>query len=65
MPPPMFAALAFPMTRLGYLLFPVHIANGMISGAFTFCMFPSSFQNKVLTITSRRPIRLHALCVSP
>jgi 4-hydroxysphinganine ceramide fatty acyl 2-hydroxylase len=37
MPPPLFFFLSFPMTRLGYLLFPVSIANGIIAGAFTFC----------------------------
>lgn len=65
MPPPMFAALSFPMTRLGYFLFPVHMANGTISGAFTFCMYPSTLQDKVFSMFPRRPIRLHALCVSP
>lgn len=64
MPPPMFAALSFPMTRLAYLLFPVNFANGIISGSFTFCMCPSTLQNRMLTM-SRCPVRLHALCVSP
>ncbi|KIM33747.1 hypothetical protein M408DRAFT_325354 [Serendipita vermifera MAFF 305830] len=36
MPPIMFFALSFPMTRLAYLLFPVSMANGIIAGAFTF-----------------------------
>lgn len=36
MPPLLFFVLSYPMTRLAYLLFPVAIANGIISGAFTF-----------------------------
>jgi hypothetical protein len=64
MPPPLFAALSFPMTRLAYFLFPVNMANGIISGGFAFCMYPSTLQDKVLTMSSRRPVRLHALCVS-
>jgi len=36
MPPPLFAALSFPMTRLAYFLFPVNMANGIISGGFAF-----------------------------
>jgi 4-hydroxysphinganine ceramide fatty acyl 2-hydroxylase len=36
MPPMMFFALSFPMTRLAYLIFPVSMANGIISGAFAF-----------------------------
>ncbi|KAF5362776.1 hypothetical protein D9757_011006 [Collybiopsis confluens] len=36
MPPPLFAMLEWPMTRLAYKLFPLPIANGIISGAFTF-----------------------------
>ncbi|KAG9104005.1 fatty acid alpha-hydroxylase [Ceratobasidium sp. 370] len=36
MPPILFAALSFPFTRLAYLLFPVAVANGIISGAFAF-----------------------------
>ncbi|KAH7345588.1 fatty acid-2 hydroxylase [Rhizoctonia solani] len=36
MPPILFAALSFPFTRLAYLLFPVSVANGIISGAFGF-----------------------------
>ncbi|CEH16648.1 sphingolipid fatty acid hydroxylase [Ceraceosorus bombacis] len=34
MPPLLFAVLEFPFTRLAYALFPVAIANGIISGAF-------------------------------
>ena len=37
MPPLLFGALQLPFTRLGYILFPTPIANGIISGAFTFC----------------------------
>ncbi|KDQ08767.1 hypothetical protein BOTBODRAFT_118073 [Botryobasidium botryosum FD-172 SS1] len=36
MPPTLFAILQFPFTRLAYVLFPVSIANGIISGAFAF-----------------------------
>ncbi|CCA71829.1 related to fatty acid hydroxylase [Serendipita indica DSM 11827] len=36
MPPVLFFVLSFPMTRLAYLLFPVHMANGIISGSFAF-----------------------------
>ncbi|KZT41600.1 oxidoreductase [Sistotremastrum suecicum HHB10207 ss-3] len=36
MPPPLFIALSFPFTRLAYFLFGTPIANGVISGAFTF-----------------------------
>jgi 4-hydroxysphinganine ceramide fatty acyl 2-hydroxylase len=36
MPPPLFAMLEWPMTRLAYKLFPLPMANGIISGAFTF-----------------------------
>ncbi|KAF8601551.1 fatty acid-2 hydroxylase [Ceratobasidium sp. AG-I] len=36
MPPPLFAALSFPFTRLAYAVFPVAVANGVISGAFAF-----------------------------
>ncbi|KAJ3717915.1 hypothetical protein C8R42DRAFT_155762, partial [Lentinula raphanica] len=36
MPPPLFAMLEWPMTRLAYKIFPLAVANGIISGAFTF-----------------------------
>ncbi|KAJ3721041.1 oxidoreductase [Lentinula raphanica] len=36
MPPPLFALLEWPMTRLAYKVFPLPIANGIISGAFAF-----------------------------
>jgi hypothetical protein len=36
MPPTLFAALSYPFTRLAYLLFPVWMANGIISGSFAF-----------------------------
>ncbi|KAK7451131.1 fatty acid alpha-hydroxylase [Stygiomarasmius scandens] len=36
MPPTLFAALEWPFTRLAYILFPTAVANGIISGAFTF-----------------------------
>ncbi|KAL0576079.1 fatty acid alpha-hydroxylase [Marasmius crinis-equi] len=36
MPPVLFAALEWPFTRLAYKLFPVAVANGIISGAFLF-----------------------------
>lgn len=38
MPPILFASLQLPFTQLGHALFPAPIANGIISGAFTFCM---------------------------
>ena len=38
MPPLLFTALQFPFTQLAYKLFPVAVANGIIAGAFTFCM---------------------------
>ncbi|UZJ53459.1 hypothetical protein CBS101457_002779 [Exobasidium rhododendri] len=34
MPPLLFSALSYPFTRLAYALFPVAVANGIISGAF-------------------------------
>ena len=37
MPPPLFIILQFPFTQLAYVLFPVAVANGIISGSFTFC----------------------------
>ena len=37
MPPTLFAALSIPFTRLAYMLFPTGYANGIISGAYTFC----------------------------
>lgn len=37
MPPIMFTVLQAPFTRLAYMLFPTAVANGIISGAFTFC----------------------------
>ncbi|KAF5336402.1 hypothetical protein D9611_006534 [Ephemerocybe angulata] len=36
MPPVLFFVLQLPFTRLGHLLFPGAVANGIISGAFTF-----------------------------
>ena len=39
MPPILFGALQLPFTQLGYVLFPASIANGIISGAFTFCKY--------------------------
>ncbi|KAH9923302.1 oxidoreductase [Amylocystis lapponica] len=36
MPPAMFAALSFPMTKLAHFLFPTAMANGVIAGAFVF-----------------------------
>ncbi|KAI0314161.1 fatty acid-2 hydroxylase [Amylostereum chailletii] len=36
MPPVMFFALSFPMTRLAHTLFSPAMANGVISGAFSF-----------------------------
>ncbi|KAH9941189.1 oxidoreductase [Epithele typhae] len=36
MPPVMFSALSFPMTRLAHLIFPTAMANSVIAGAFTF-----------------------------
>jgi len=36
MPPTLFFTLQTPMTRLAYAIFPTAMANGIISGAFTF-----------------------------
>jgi 4-hydroxysphinganine ceramide fatty acyl 2-hydroxylase len=36
MPPPLFGALQAPMTKLAHAIFPTPVANGIISGAFTF-----------------------------
>lgn len=36
MPPTLFFSLSYPFTQLGHALFPASIANGIISGAFTF-----------------------------
>ncbi|KAI0938568.1 hypothetical protein AcV5_000217 [Taiwanofungus camphoratus] len=36
MPPAMFAALSFPMTRLAHALFPAAMANGIIAGSYVF-----------------------------
>lgn len=40
MPPVLFVVLSTPMTKLAHLIFPTAVANGVISGAFTFCMCP-------------------------
>lgn len=37
MPPTLFAALQAPFTKLAHTIFPVAVANGIISGAFLFC----------------------------
>ncbi|KIY70836.1 fatty acid-2 hydroxylase [Cylindrobasidium torrendii FP15055 ss-10] len=39
MPPTLFTALQYPFTQLAYKLFPTPVANGIISGAFTFYIF--------------------------
>ncbi|KAI5120903.1 hypothetical protein M0805_003003 [Coniferiporia weirii] len=39
MPPLLFAALSLPFTRLAYALFPTPVANGIISGSYTFYIF--------------------------
>ena len=44
MPPPLFFILQLPFTQLGYAIFPVAIANGIISGSFTFCKYSTLFQ---------------------
>ncbi|KAF9482708.1 oxidoreductase [Pholiota conissans] len=36
MPPPLFFTLQLPFTQLAYAIFPVAVANGIISGAFCF-----------------------------
>ena len=41
MPPPLFFILQLPFTQLAYAIFPVAIANGIISGSFTFCRYSS------------------------
>lgn len=42
MPPPLFFILQLPFTQLAYAIFPVAIANGIISGSFTFCKYSLS-----------------------
>jgi ribosome biogenesis protein Tsr3 len=37
MPPALFFILQLPFTRLAYIIFPIAVANGVISGAFAFC----------------------------
>jgi len=44
MPPALFFTLQLPFTQLGYVLFPVAIANGVIAGSFTFCENMDSFR---------------------
>lgn len=39
MPPILFSVLQAPFTRLAYMLFPTAVANGIISGSFTFCEY--------------------------
>ena len=48
MPPPLFFILQLPFTQLGYAIFPVAIANGIISGSFTFCKY-SPFKLSAVT----------------
>jgi len=36
MPPALFFILQLPFTRLAYIIFPIAVANGVISGAFAF-----------------------------
>jgi 4-hydroxysphinganine ceramide fatty acyl 2-hydroxylase len=60
MPPTLFFLLSYPFTQLAHLIFPKPIANGIISGAFTFCesFTPSRFPfipRPVLTF--RRPLQ--------
>lgn len=47
MPPFLFAALQAPFTRLAHILFPAAMANGIISGSFTFCEFGSMLSSGV------------------
>lgn len=69
MPPILFAALSFPFTRLAYALFPVAIANGIISGAFGFCelhfIHPYHTFTNGHSLNARRSLRLHALRIAP
>jgi 4-hydroxysphinganine ceramide fatty acyl 2-hydroxylase len=37
MPPLLFGTLQVPFTKLAHTLFPPAMANGVISGGFTFC----------------------------
>lgn len=37
MPPTLFFILETPFTQLAHVLFPIAVANGIITGAFTFC----------------------------
>ena len=51
MPPTLFAALSIPFTRLAYILFPTAMANGVISGAYTFCKPPYNYSSVLQTLT--------------
>ena len=51
MPPTLFAALSIPFTRLAYILFPAAMANGVISGAYTFCKPPYTYSSVLQTLT--------------
>lgn len=52
MPPVLFMTLQFPFTQLAYVLFPVAIANGIISGAFTFCKLFNIFSSIMVYLYS-------------
>lgn len=64
MPPTLFLALETPFTSLAHFVFPKAIANGIISGAFTFCKLLVAAIRTVLTLP-RHLVRLHALCAPP
>ena len=37
MPPALFIMLSYPFTQLAHAIFPTAVANGIITGAYTFC----------------------------
>lgn len=53
MPPLLFFVLQLPFTQLAYILFPVAIANGIISGSFAFCTWssPTAITNPLINVT--------------
>jgi 4-hydroxysphinganine ceramide fatty acyl 2-hydroxylase len=65
MPPILFFTLQLPFTQLAHAIFPTAVANGIISGAFAFCEFPSfqrhSEMSSVAHAFYRCTVRLHAL----
>lgn len=56
------------MTRLAYALFPVHIANGIISGAFVFYVIYDCFHYAMHHVKLAGPMKTqkiyHSACCS-